>query len=270
MAKGRYITTNFWTDSKVVDDFTPEDRYIYLYCMTNPHTNLCGCYEVSIKDIAHETGYNSDSIERLLKRLDKAHDVIRYSAATKELLLLNWYRYNWSSSEKLNKPLLEAIRLVKCDRFREYLADRYNERENVTSRYDYEIDSRYPVDVEEEEDITPPADVPAKPRTRRKEAVRHKHGEYGWVRLSDEEYSHLLNDLGPDELARCIAYVDESAQATSNKNKWSDWNLVVRKCSRGRWGLDRSGAASPRPSKAEGAMDDMRALHEMFSEEGAP
>lgn len=46
MAKGRIVSTSFWDDSKVVDDFTPEDKYIYLYCMTNPHTNLCGCYEV--------------------------------------------------------------------------------------------------------------------------------------------------------------------------------------------------------------------------------
>ena len=71
MASYRNISMDFWTDSKVVDDFTPEDRYIYLYCMTNPHTNLFGCYEVSIKQIANETGYNNDSVERLLKRLDE-------------------------------------------------------------------------------------------------------------------------------------------------------------------------------------------------------
>lgn len=61
MASYRNISMDFWTDSKVVDDFTPEDRYIYLYCMTNPHTNLCGCYEVSIKQIANETGYHSQA-----------------------------------------------------------------------------------------------------------------------------------------------------------------------------------------------------------------
>lgn len=135
MASYRNISMDFWTDSKVVDDFTPEDRYIYLYCMTNPHTNLCGCYEVSIKQIANETGYNNDSVERLLKRLDGAHNVIRYSAQTKELLILNWCRYNWSASEKLNKPLLSEIRRVKNDRFREYLAARYNERGTVTAQY---------------------------------------------------------------------------------------------------------------------------------------
>ena len=126
MAKGRLISTSFWDDSKVVDDFTPEDKYIYLYCMTNPHTNLCGCYEVSVKQIASETGYNEDTVKRLLMRLDREHNVIRYSSTTKELLMLNWFRYNWSTSEKLNKPLLAEIRAIKDDGFREYLAGRYN------------------------------------------------------------------------------------------------------------------------------------------------
>ena len=240
MANYRNISMDFWSDSKVVDDFTPEDRYIYLYCMTNPHTNLCGCYEVSIKQIANETGYNTDSVERLLKRLDNSHNVLRYSAQTKELLILNWNRYNWSASEKLNKPLLAEIRKVKNDRFREYLAARYNERGNVGEPYNPDDDEKG-------------------------EVVRHKHGEHGWVRLSEEEFSRLLRDLGEAELTRCIDYIDESAQLNGNKNKWKDWNLVIRKCSRDRWGLRPTGGT--RPSSSSGAMDDLSRLHQMYAEE---
>ena len=240
MASYRNISMDFWTDSKVVDDFTPEDRYIYLYCMTNPHTNLCGCYEVSIKQIANETGYNNDSVERLLKRLDSAHNVIRYSAQTKELLILNWCRYNWSTSEKLNKPLLGEIRKVKNDRFREYLAARYNERSTVTAQYNAAEDDR-------------------------NEVPRHKHGAHGWVRLTEEEYARLIDDLGEEELTRCIDYIDESAQMHGNKNKWRDWNLVIRKCSRERWGI-RGGNGS-RPSASGSAMDDLQQLHQMYASE---
>ena len=113
MAKGRLISMNFWSDGKVEDDFTPEDKYGYLWCLTNPHTNLCGCYEISTKQIAHELGYNTDTVERLLKRLDGAHNVIRYSAPTKELLVLNWYRYNWNASEKLDMSGSEFMRAKK-------------------------------------------------------------------------------------------------------------------------------------------------------------
>lgn len=64
----------------------------------------------------------------------------------------------------------------------------------------------------------------------------HAHGEYGWIKLTEEQYSKLLKDLGEAELRRCIKYIDESAQQTGNKNRWRDWNLVIRKCSREGWG----------------------------------
>lgn len=144
MARYRNVSTSFWEDNKVVDDFTPEDKYIYLYCMTNPHTNLCGCYEISLKQIAYETGYNTDSVERLLKRLDRTHEVIRYSAPTKELLIINWDKYNWSRSEKLDKPLLAEISAIKCSDFRRFLAEKYNRRETVTVPYDYRVERRIP------------------------------------------------------------------------------------------------------------------------------
>lgn len=263
MAKGRIVSTSFWNDSKVVDDFTPEDKYIYLYCMTNPHTNLCGCYEVSIKQIANETGYNEDTIKRLLMRMDREHNVIRYSSITKELLVLNWFRYNWSTSEKLNKPLLSEIRGIKDDGFRSYLAGRYNERETVTELYEYcEAPPAQNIPV-------PAADSESQPRRRRaappEQKVRHKRGEYGWVKLTDEEFERLRHELGDEELQRCIAYIDESAQATGNKNKWKDWNLVIRKCNRDSWGLSRRQA--PR-SSTEGAMGDLQEIHRMFDGEG--
>ena len=67
----------------------------------------------------------------------------------------------------------------------------------------------------------------------------HARGEFGWVKLTDEQYARLIQDLGQAEADRCIRYVDESAQSTGNKNKWKDWNLTVRKCHRDGWGLDR-------------------------------
>lgn len=127
----RSVALAFWTDTKVCDDFTPEDRYMYLYILTNPHTNLCGCYEVSMKQIANETGYNTETCVKLLKRLDAVHGVIRYSSRTRELLILNWYRYNWSSSGKLDKPILAGINEIKCESFRSFVLDHYNKRGTV-------------------------------------------------------------------------------------------------------------------------------------------
>ena len=65
---------------------------------------------------------------------------------------------------------------------------------------------------------------------------RESFGQYGWVKLTEEEHNRLINEYGLSEVQRAISYIDESAQSTGNKNKWKDWNLVVRKCIRDGWG----------------------------------
>ena len=65
---------------------------------------------------------------------------------------------------------------------------------------------------------------------------KRKYGEYGWVMLTDGQYRRLETELGRPELERCIRYVDEAAQKTGNRNRWRDWNLVIRSCHRDGWG----------------------------------
>lgn len=129
MAIFRQIYPDFWADPKIVDDFTPEDKYFYLYLMTNPHTNLCGCYEVSIRQMAWETGYNEDSIGRLLRRMMEVHKVIRYDAVTREVLIHNWHKYNWTKSPKLLKSVEIACQDIKNESFRSYVINLIQEEE---------------------------------------------------------------------------------------------------------------------------------------------
>lgn len=117
----RNVQLTFWTDNKVEDDFTPEDKYFYLYLMTNPQTNICGCYEVSYSQLTNQTGYNKDTILRLLDRFENVHKVIKYSKTNKEILLLNWYKYNWSKSEKVLKGVLTVSQHIKTKEFQEYV-----------------------------------------------------------------------------------------------------------------------------------------------------
>ena len=78
MAIYRNVQLSFWTDNKVEDEFTPEDKYFYLYLLTNPQTNICGCYEVSYNQTTRQTGYKRATIEKLIERLDKVHNVIKW------------------------------------------------------------------------------------------------------------------------------------------------------------------------------------------------
>ena len=147
MAIYRNVSMSFWTDSKVADDFTAEDRYFYLYLFTNPHTNLCGCYEISMKQMAWETGLTVPKIKSLIKRMSEVHNVIRYNEDTKEVLILKWHKYNWTKSEKFRTPLWNEIIQVKCKEFAEYLTEIFNGNDTVSIPYPYGSDTTVTVSV---------------------------------------------------------------------------------------------------------------------------
>jgi predicted phage replisome organizer len=120
---------------------------------------------------------------------------------------------------------------------------------------DKEIEKDTELDTETEKECGAAAPTPTPARQK---PVRHKHGEYGWVRLTQDEHARLLSDLGPEELHRCIKYVDESAQSNGNKNKWRDWNLVIRRCWKQGWGLNAAAAqAGSRRVDALGVLNQM-------------
>lgn len=107
------------------------------------------------------------------------------------------------------------------------------------------------------------ADEPPAPA---KKQARKSFGKFGWVKLTEEEYNRLLNDLGQAEVERCIAYVDESAQTTRNKNKWRDWNLVIRKCSRDGWGI-RADARKNEPKRRQLDEGELEAIQRMLNDD---
>lgn len=122
MAAYKVVYMSFWTDAKVADDFSIEERYLYLYLFTNPHTNLCGCYEISLKQhIAIETGYTVEKITKLIDRLANVHKVIKFCKETREMLIVNWYKYNWTSSPRFEAALKKEVEKIKCPEFKAYL-----------------------------------------------------------------------------------------------------------------------------------------------------
>ena len=123
MAIYRTVHITFWTDPKVDDDFTPEDKYFYLYLLTNPHTTLCGCYEISMKQMVRETGYNEDTVKRLLKRMEYTHGVAQYDQKTKEVFIPHWGKYNWVDSNTTRTGVARNASTVKSARFRKAFFD---------------------------------------------------------------------------------------------------------------------------------------------------
>ena len=102
----RVVSTSFWNDDKVVDSFTPEDKYFMLYLLTNPHTKQIGIYQLNAKIAAFETGYSQESVMCLLERFEKFHKIIKRSSTTSEIAIKNYLCY---SVVKGGTPVLNCL-----------------------------------------------------------------------------------------------------------------------------------------------------------------
>lgn len=111
MAIFRKIHVSFWGDP-FVESLTPEQKFFYLYLLTNKSTTQCGIYEATIRQMCFDTGYNEETVKKLLKYfIDQ--DKVRYSLSSKELAIKNWPKYNDSASPKVKACIKRELKTVK-------------------------------------------------------------------------------------------------------------------------------------------------------------
>ena len=103
----RVVDTQFWTDDKVVDNFTPDDKLFFLYLLTNPHTSQLGIYKINIKNIAFEIGYSTEKVEQLIEKFQNNYNIIKYSEETHEIAIRNYLKY---SIVKGGKPVEDCLK----------------------------------------------------------------------------------------------------------------------------------------------------------------
>ncbi len=107
----RKVHDSFWTDP-YIEELTPEQKFFYLYLLTNPSVNQIGLYEFSYKRACFETGYNRDTIEKLLNYFEEAEKVI-VSRLTQEILVVKFWFHNSSTSPKVFKHIKGLLSSVK-------------------------------------------------------------------------------------------------------------------------------------------------------------
>ncbi len=117
----RKIHDDFWTDPDI-EELTPEQKYFYLYLITNPSVNQIGLYELSIKRACFETGYNSDTVCKLLEYFEKQGKILR-SQKSREILVRKFYYHNKSESPKVKKHVDTLLEGVKDRNLIQYIYD---------------------------------------------------------------------------------------------------------------------------------------------------
>ena len=65
--------------------------------------------------------------------------------------------------------------------------------------------------------------------------TKKKYGVYKRVLLTDDEYNRLTKEFGKEFIERQISKLDEYIESNNNKNKYSNFNLVLRKAIREKW-----------------------------------
>lgn len=73
------VNTKFWSDT-FINSLDPSEKLVFLYFLTNPYTNLCGAYEIPLKQVALDTGLDRENIEKtIIPRFEKAQKIYYFS-----------------------------------------------------------------------------------------------------------------------------------------------------------------------------------------------
>ncbi len=107
MSKFRQIQTSFWSDTYIQEEMTAEDKYFYLYLMTNEFTTQIGIYSITKKQMSFDLGYSLESVQALLQRFETYHKLIKYDTETREIILLKWAKNNLNLG---GKPVQDLIK----------------------------------------------------------------------------------------------------------------------------------------------------------------
>lgn len=124
MAKFRQIQTSFWSNTYIQEEMTAEDKYFYLYLMTNEFTTQIGIYSITKKQMAFDLGYSIESVSALLQRFETYHKLIKYDVDSRELILLKWAENNLNIG---GKPVQDLIKKeIEQVKNKEFLALMYS------------------------------------------------------------------------------------------------------------------------------------------------
>ena len=127
----RHVHINYWQDAFILD-LTPQEKYFYVYLLTNSKTKQCGIYELPIRIIETETGYDEVLIDKLLTKFEEYEKIV-YDKSTKEIYIKNWTKHNKISSFKVKKCVEKELSKVKSKNLIKLFLDEI-------SKLGYEID----------------------------------------------------------------------------------------------------------------------------------
>ncbi len=235
----RTIDASFWTDQKV-RKLTPLDRLLFLYLITNPHTHVSGLYYLPSLIAQHETGLSAKQLDTLSHTLSSA-GIVLFDQVNELVWVVKMFRFQG----KGQKNTLSAARHIENDVHNSYLINEFLKAypevaPHVKNRVSHTLSefgtphSPFPIPQQEQEngerrtDGDMRASAPQPPTAERK-----SYGEFGWVKLTDEEHGKLkakLNGQIDDYIARFDNWVQQAPDAKKDGVKRRDRHPYASIC----------------------------------------
>ena len=107
MATQRYISTSFWEDAWI-RSLDPAERYLYMYLLTNPLTNISGVYEITIDRIAFDTGYDERTLRPMFERFAESKKA--FYIDENWLVLPSWpHHQKWQVRSKIKTGIERSL-----------------------------------------------------------------------------------------------------------------------------------------------------------------
>ncbi len=107
--KQRYINTKFWNDG-YVSMLDPIEKLLFIYFLTNEHTNISGFYEIPKKLIGVETGIDVSMLDKILPRIEEK---IRYFDGY--IIIKNFVKHQETGSLNVKTGILNCLKEININ-----------------------------------------------------------------------------------------------------------------------------------------------------------
>jgi hypothetical protein len=100
MGVRRTINTHMWSDDWF-ESLSRDEKYLWVYLLTNPHTNMLGVYELTVKRMSFDTGLTIEAIQKAFKG---------FETVSKAFLISGKYVYlvNWIKNQDMNPNMVKS------------------------------------------------------------------------------------------------------------------------------------------------------------------
>ncbi len=106
MATQRYISTSFW-DDKWIMELNPSEKFLYMYLLTNPLTNIAGIYKITKNRISFDSGFEISTVEEIIMRFEKDRKAFHYN--NEFVILPTWPKHQQFEKRIKIKTGIEAV-----------------------------------------------------------------------------------------------------------------------------------------------------------------